>query len=138
MEKYVLKNPDSFKLEHIFECGQCFRWNKIDEKTYVGIVKNSVIKVKQNKKDFIFTGSFFNKLQDSDDSFERLINYYFDLDTDYSLYKKKLSQIDNFLSQSIEFGEGIRILNQDLWEIIISFIISANNNIPRIKGIIET
>ena len=51
--------------------------------------------------------------------------------------KNKLSNVDEYLKESIEFGNGIRILNQDLWETIISFIISANNNIPRIKGIIE-
>ena len=62
---------------------------------------------------------------------------YFDLDTDYNKIKSKLSMIDEHLKQSTEYGKGIRILNQELWETIISFIISANNNIPRIKGIIE-
>lgn len=62
---------------------------------------------------------------------------YFDLKTDYDKIKKELSKIDDFLKQSVEYGKGIRILKQDLWETIISFIISANNNIPRIKGIIE-
>ena len=57
--------------------------------------------------------------------------------TDYNKYKKVLSKIDINMKKSIEFGYGIRILHQDLWEMIISFIISANNNIPRIKGIIE-
>lgn len=57
--------------------------------------------------------------------------------TDYTEYKKVLSKLDSNMKKSIEFGYGIRILNQDLWEMIISFIISANNNIPRIKGIIE-
>ncbi len=51
--------------------------------------------------------------------------------------KEQLSKIDQNMKMSIEYGNGIRILNQDLWETIISFIISANNNIPRIKGIIE-
>ena len=59
------------------------------------------------------------------------------MDTNYLEYKNKLSKIDNYLEESIKFGNGIRILNQDLWECIISFIISANNNIPRIKKIIE-
>lgn len=62
---------------------------------------------------------------------------YFDLNTDYENIKKELSRIDDNLKNSIKYGEGIRILNQDLWETLISFIISANNNIPRIKGIIE-
>ena len=55
----------------------------------------------------------------------------------YEEIKNKLSQIDENVKTSIEYGQGIRILNQDLWEMIISYIISANNNIPRIKGIIE-
>ena len=71
------------------------------------------------------------------ESFEDIVKYYFDLNTNYSIYKEKLSKVDEFLKESIEFGSGIRILKQDLWECIISFIISANNNIPRIKKIIE-
>ena len=62
---------------------------------------------------------------------------YFDLNRNYEEIKDKLSNVDEFLKTSIEYGYGIRILNQNLWECIISFIISANNNIPRIKKIIE-
>ncbi len=139
MEKFVLKNPDSFNLEHIFECGQCFRWNRIDNNKYIGIIKNAVIQVEKNESDYIFTGEIISNTNSKNDilSFDSIIKYYFDLDTNYSLYKEKLSKIDKYLEQSIKFGEGIRILKQDLWECIISFIISANNNIPRIKKIIE-
>ena len=138
MEKYVLKNPNSFNLEHIFECGQCFRWNKIDSNKYIGVIKNAVIQVEKDKLDYIFTGEISKILgSENIDSFENIIKYYFDLDTNYSLYKEKLSKIDKYLEESIKFGDGIRILKQDLWECIISFIISANNNIPRIKKIIE-
>lgn len=59
------------------------------------------------------------------------------MDRDYKQIKLKLSAIDDNMKTSIQYGQGIRLLNQDLWETIISFIISANNNIPRIKGIIE-
>lgn len=131
MESYILKNPDSFNLVHIFECGQCFRWNKQDDGSYIGVVKKSVIRVQKEGNNIIFTGSCRNE------NFKNLIRYYFDLDTNYSEYKEKLSQIDSYMKESIQFGEGIRILKQDLWECIISFIISANNNIPRIKKIIE-
>jgi len=138
MEKYVLKNPNSFNLENIFECGQCFRWNKIDSNKYIGVIKNAVIQVEKDKLDYIFTGEISKILgSENIDSFENIIKYYFDLDTNYSLYKEKLSKIDKYLEESIKFGDGIRILKQDLWECIISFIISANNNIPRIKKIIE-
>ena len=130
MENFVIENQDSFNVVHIFECGQCFRWNRIDENTYLGVIKGAVIKVKQENNKLIFTGKSNNNLKDT-------INCYFDLDTDYSEYKNKLSKVDIFMKESIKFGSGIRILKQDLWECIISFIISANNNIPRIKKIIE-
>ena len=131
MEKYVIENQESFNLKHIFECGQCFRWNLNNDSSYIGVIKNAVIKVKKENNKIIFTGNCKTK------DFKSLIRYYFDLDTNYSEYKEKLSKIDEYMKQSIEFGEGIRILKQDLWETIISFIISANNNIPRIKKIIE-
>ena len=130
MEKYVIENQDSFNITHIFECGQCFRWNRIDENTYIGVIKGAVIKVKQEGNKIIFTGN-------SEKNFKDTINYYFDLNTNYTEYKNKLSNIDGFMEESIKFGDGIRILKQDLWECIISFIISANNNIPRTKKIIE-
>lgn len=135
METYVLKNPDSFNLEHIFECGQCFRWNKQEDNTYLGVAEKYVIRLEKKDKDIIFKG---NKNKNS--KFKNLgefVEYYFDLNTDYSKYKEKLSKVDSYLKESIKFGEGIRILKQDPWECIISFIISANNNIPRIKKIIE-
>ena len=72
-----------------------------------------------------------------EDDIQDICNNYFDLKTDYKFIKQQLSKIDDDLKKSIQFGSGIRILNQDLWECIISFIISANNNIPRIKKIIE-
>ena len=68
---------------------------------------------------------------------KEIVTNYFDLNRNYAEIKEKLSKIDENINISIKYGEGIRILNQDLWETIISFIISANNNIPRIKGIIE-
>lgn len=131
MDKFILKNQDSFNLEHIFECGQCFRWNKAEDGSYIGVIDSCVIKVKKEDEQIIFTGKSITG------NFEEIIRKYFDLDTDYNEYKTKLSKVDDYLKESINFGEGIRILRQDLWECIISFIISANNNIPRIKKIIE-
>ena len=101
METYVLKNQESFNLEHIFECGQCFRWNKENDGSYKGIVKNSVIRVNKINEEIIFTGVC------KDEDFKSLIRYYFDLDTNYSEYKEKLSKIDEYMKQSIKFGEGI-------------------------------
>lgn len=129
-QEYILKNPKSFNLEHIFECGQCFRWNKQEDGSYTGIFKENVLNVKKIGEDFIFRGICNGNIQNT-------IEEYFDLDRNYEEMKSELAQIDESMKNSIKYGEGIRLLNQDLWETIISFIISANNNIPRIKGIIE-
>ena len=130
VQEYVLKPKKDFNSEHIFECGQCFRWNFQDNGNYIGVVKNSVIEVIERENEIIFRGVSENNLKD-------IVIDYFNLDKDYGEIKNKLSKIDDYLKESIEFGTGIRILNQDIFETIISFIISANNNIPRIKKIIE-
>ena len=129
-QKYKLKNVESFELRDIFECGQCFRWNKQEDGSYTGVFKNNVLSVKKNKDEIIFEGICENEIQQT-------VENYFDLNRNYEKIKEQLSKIDQNMKMSIEYGNGIRILNQDLWETIISFIISANNNIPRIKGIIE-
>lgn len=129
-QQYELNNIPSFNSKHIFECGQCFRWDEESDGSYTGIVRKNVINVKQveNRVKFSSYGV---------DNLEKLVINYFDLTRNYEEIKDKLSKIDEHLARSIEYGSGIRILNQDLWETIISFIISANNNIPRIKGIIN-
>ena len=129
-QKYIIENQESFELRDIFECGQCFRWNENEDKSYTGVINQGVLNVEKQGEKIIFTGKLDGDIKD-------IIRYYFDLDRNYNEIKSQLSNIDKYLKQSIEYGEGIRILNQDLWETIISFIISANNNIPRIKGIIE-
>ena len=129
-QRYVLKKFNSFDPVHIFECGQCFRWNKEDDGSFTGIFENNVINVKKEDNKIIFEGI-------CDGNIEDICKDYFDLENNYEEIKAKLSNIDEYLKTSIEYGNGIRILNQDLWETIISFIISANNNIPRIKGIIN-
>ena len=127
---YVLKNVENFEPKHIFECGQCFRWNEEDDGSYTGVVGNNVLNVKKEQNNIIIKGTFSDNIQD-------VYNRYFDLETDYNKIKSSLSKIDNNMKVSIQYGEGIRILKQDPWEALISFIISANNNIPRIKSIIE-
>ena len=129
-QTYKIKNIDSFDLKDIFECGQCFRWDEQEDGSYTGVVKNNVLNVKKENNQIIFQGK-------CEDNIQELVEDYFDLNRDYEEIKKDLSKIDENMKTSIEYGKGIRILNQDLWETIISFIISANNNIPRIKGIIE-
>lgn len=131
MEQYYeIDKNDSFNLVHIFECGQCFRWNKEIDESYTGVFKNNVLNVKCENEKIMFSGICNGDIKE-------IVTEYFDLNTDYNKIKEELKKVDKYLEESINFGKGIRILNQDLWEMLISFIISANNNIPRIKGIIE-
>ena len=129
-QTYTIKNQDSFELKHIFDCGQCFRWNEEIDGSYTGVFKQNVLNVQKNEDEIIFTGIVNGDIK-------TVVEDYFDLKRDYSKIKKELSKIDTNVKESIKYGEGIRILNQELFETILSFIISANNNIPRIKGIIE-
>ena len=129
-QKYIIENQESFELKDIFECGQCFRWDEQEDGSYTGIIQQGVLNVKKEENRLIFKGNCNVDIKE-------IVNEYFDLKRDYEEIKNKLSNIDKYMEESVKYGEGIRILNQDLWETIISFIISANNNIPRIKGIIE-
>ncbi len=129
-QKYEIENIKSFELKDIFECGQCFRWKEQKDGSYTGIFKKNIINVKKTGKNVIFQGICEKDIKET-------VREYFDLNRDYEEIKEKLSKIDDNMKTSIKYGEGIRILNQDIWETVISFIISANNNIPRIKGIIE-
>lgn len=129
-QKIKLKNVDSFELKDIFECGQCFRWNEEKDGSYTGIVGENILNIRKENKNILIEG-FGSK------DIKPMIEEYFDLHRDYSQIKKELAKVDETMKTSIKYGQGIRLLNQDLWETILSFIISANNNIPRIKGIIE-
>ena len=132
MEKqfYKLENVKSFEPTHIFECGQCFRWNVQEDLSYTGIFKNNVLNVKKENNSIIISGI-------CDGNIQKIVEDYFDLNRNYEEIKERLAKVDENLKIAEEYGSGIRLLNQDLWETIISFIISANNNIPRIKKIIE-
>ena len=129
-QKCIIRNQESFELKHIFDCGQCFRWNEEEDKSYTGVFKGNVLNVKKENDTIIFKGIVNGDIKE-------VVEDYFDLKRDYTKIKKTLSKVDINIKKGIKYGEGIRILNQDLIETILSFIISANNNIPRIKGIIE-
>ena len=128
MSKFVLSNQSDFELAHIFECGQCFRWKKCEDGSYTGVIKNGVVNIKKSGNDFIVESN----CDDID-----FIKEYLDLNNDYSSVKEILKVDDENMSTAIEYGSGIRILNQDSWEMLISFIISAANNIPRISKTIQ-
>lgn len=123
-----INNIKDFDLAHIFECGQCFRWNRQGD-SYIGVASSYVAKVS-------FDGNMLTIESSGGD--EAFWHKYFDLDTDYSEIKKSISKLDSKIDKAIEYGYGIRILNQNLFETIISFIVSQNNNIPRIKKCIES
>ena len=118
----------NFHPEHIFECGQAFRWNW-DGKGYVGVVADKVVRT-------IWDGTTLYIENATLDDFHSFWHHYFDLHINYGEIIDILSK-DPVMKEAAKYGWGIRILNQDPWETLISFIISANNGIKRIKSIIE-
>lgn len=128
-KKIIIKNNKDFNPQHIFECGQAFRWNREEDNSYTTVAYGKVINTSIEDDNIIIKNT-------DEDDFNNIWIDYFDLNTDYSVIKNKLSK-DEELRKAIDFGYGIRILNQDIYETIISFIISANNQIPRIKKSIE-
>lgn len=120
----------NFNIEQICNSGQCFRMKKIGEHTYEVIAFGTYLEVTQHGDEITFSCS--------EQEFEHIWRSYFDLDTNYETFIETVEEKDLYLKQAIEFGYGIRILRQDLWEMIISFIISQQNNIKRIRKCIET
>ncbi len=128
----IVYEPD-LDLDETLDCGQAFRWRKIASDydcTYEGAFLNNRLTVSQNGK-----GRFIFHDTDENDFISEWISY-FDFETFYSDLKRWFSE-DETLANACEFVGGIRLLRQNSWECLISFIISQNNNIPRIKGIIE-
>lgn len=128
-DKVILEGVKNFNIKQIVECGQCFRWERVDELDYIGVAYGRVIEVVQNKDKV----TIYNT---NEEDFNNIWFNYFDLGRDYSKIKQELAY-DEILSKSIEFGYGIRILNQEYFEILISFIISARNSIPSIMKTIK-
>lgn len=111
-----------------FECGQCFRWDVDENGVYKGVASEHFAKIKEEN------GSVFIMSSNDDREFWKR---YFDLQSDYEEAHMKMEN-DEYLRESIDFGRGIRILRQNEWEALCSFIISQCNNIPRIKKIIKS
>ena len=120
--------PDYFDLEQIFTCGQNFRFDRKSDGNYCGVALGQVLRLKQQDNTLI--------LYDTDEkAFEEIWMSYFALDIDYGTLRKQLDT-DPPMRRALAYGYGIRILKQDLWEMIVTFLISQNNNIPRIKKIV--
>ncbi len=128
---YVKENIKDFHTDHIFDCGQCFRFERQDDGSYIGPAMGKVIRV-------AFEDGRLTIDNANEEEFRQIWSKYLDLERDYSELKKLLTASDEIMKTASEYGYGIRILNQDFWETVVSFIISQNNNIPRIKGCIES
>lgn len=125
----ILEEIENFDAKAIFTCGQAFRWYEESDGSFTTVHLGRVLNVLNEKDRVIFKGTNLKE-------FDEIWMDYFDLNTDYKEIRKVLSN-NEILPKAMEYGEGIRILNQNHFEMLISFIISANNMIPRIKKSIE-
>lgn len=120
---------DNFSLTQISESGQCFRLRQFENGRYGLIAFGRYLEAQEQKEEICF---FCTR-----EEFDGIWKEYFDLDRDYGAIIGCVDEKDNYLCQAAAYGSGIRILRQDLWEMIISFIISQQNNIKRIRKCID-
>lgn len=125
----VISNISNFDLDKTFECGQCFRWNKQLDGEYIGVFRNRILKLYKEDNNIVLKNTTKNE-------YLTIWKPYFDMDRNYKFIDDNLTGL-LFIENACAYSSGIRILKQDPWETLISFIISQNNNIPRIKLIIE-
>ena len=129
-----LSGLSCFSVEKIFDCGQCFRFDPDPEGGVSGIYRGRKYRFTQEDKDRV---KIYNT---SKSDFEENLFDFLSLDLDYDEMNRDIRSrfgSDKTIDEAIEAGKGIRILRQDSFETLISFIISQNNNIPRIKGLVE-
>ena len=119
---------NDFDLVKTVQCGQCFRWDADDMGRCIGVAFGRAVQLRRHGDSVYISCSL--------EDFETIWRGYFDLDRDYAEICRDLC-IDAFMEQALEYSAGIRILRQDSWEALCSFIISQRNNIPRIKKIIS-
>lgn len=121
---------ENMNLAQIADSGQCFRWKKIEENKYSVVAYGHYVEIEQDGQNFTFSCT--------KKEWQEIWYDYFDMDTDYEDIKRKIMESgDEHLIRCYELGSGVRILKQDLWEIIVSFIISQNNNIKRITKSVD-
>ena len=125
----ILEEIDNFDAKAIFTCGQAFRWYEESDGSFTTVHLGRVLNVLNDDNKVIFKGTNLEE-------FNEIWMDYFDLNTNYQEIRKTLSN-NKILANAMDYGKGIRILNQNHFEMLISFIISANNMIPRIKKSIE-
>lgn len=117
-----------FSARQTFTCGQCFRWTQQPDGSYLGIVRGIPARVSDQDGALV--------LSSDEQQFSQLWRDYFDCDTDYAAICDSFA-VDAFTAAAADFGRGIRILRQEPWEALCTFILSQCNNIPRITGIVD-
>ena len=120
-----------------FECGQCFRWTADESGVYTGVAFGRAVTVRRGAAPGNCSDGSSIIISCTAEDFETIWRGYFDLDLDYAEVRRGLC-VDSFMRKASGYGAGIRILRQDAWEALCSFIISQFNNIPRIKQIITS
>ena len=128
-DRVVIKNPKDFSLRHTFDCGQCFRFNEDERGHFTGVAFKKAVEIYEENGEIIF-------LNVTKEEFLLYWVNFLDLERDYGEIKKSLSN-DLIIKKAIAYGDGIRILKQEFFECLISFIISQQNNIPKIKKAVE-
>src|SRR5574344_211734 len=126
----IKKELNNFSLQQIADSGQCFRMKMTDPSHAVVIAHDRILEIHDNQ-----SGSF--EFDCSEKDFNEIWSDYFDLGTDYSSFADVIPPSDRFLNAAAEYGSGIRILKQDPFETLITFIISQRKNIPAIKSSVE-
>ena len=125
----VFENIRDLDLRETLDCGQCFRWKEAEDGSFSGIVRSKRARARLDNGSLILDGA---------DEADRDMWYdYFDLGLDYREVKHRLSEVHPVMAEAARFAPGIRILRQEPFEALISFIISQNNNIKRIAGIVD-
>lgn len=137
MKRIIRENITDFHLDHIFDCGQAFRWEKQPDGSYTGVAGGRIANIHFEPYEGEQTVGrlIINNAEDND--FDEFWHDYLDMSRDYGAIKTVLGK-DPVMAQAITYGEGIRLLQQEPWETLVSFIISQNNHIPRIKKCIES
>lgn len=126
----ILHEYESFVISQTLECGQCFRFTQIGEENYIIVAYGKILNIYCDGTDIVFKNT-------TEEEFNNIWYNYFDFGRNYNDIKKKISENDEILQKAVEYAPGIRILNQDRFECLISFIISQNNRIPMIKKVIS-
>lgn len=127
----IINGTRDFQADHIFENGQCFRWNREDDGSYTGIAFGKALNLRHDGETLVIDNT-------STEEFHSIWKDYLDLERDYGTLKTMLSGKDPVMEAAVAYGSGMRILQQDKWETLISFILSQNNNIVRIKKCVES